>query len=494
MKSNEENSIFGSFYLNNTEFAISASYLQEVVNAPASYISVPLAQSYLKGLFNLRGCIVPVIDLKELLGLKSESQDHSQRIAIVEFNGTCVGLLFDKTGEVFKNNDEERCDFDQNNSASVVSGVFKKNRGERIIQILDVAQVLKLQNIPKDTSNNRLGRESLIKKRGTRKKSISFIIGDARCALPISDIQEIIKVDKVTETALIRSNYIGTIDLRGSTVPVIDFPALMNYREVDRSRTATHGDRRIIIMKLEKDLYGLLVDSVDSIVSFFPDELVSYAIKGQNKADMFLGFITGQGESDIILLDHHKIQMNEEISEITKVHGMLYNTQLIKDKTPTKGNIRRNYITFKIDATYAVAINEVKEIIDYPKNLIRPPGLKEHVVGVHNLRGELVTIVDARSMYQSKSKLEHIDSQKVIVFKNDLIHFGLVVDSVESMTSFADSEKISLSQFHNSKISGSMAMDVSDVVDATDNKGQRKDMLILSVESLSERAASSIAA
>lgn len=491
----DDKAIFGSFFLTDTEFAISACYLQEVVNAPTSYISVPLAQPYLKGLFNLRGSIVPVIDLKELLGLKLNSTDHSHKIAIVEFNGTCVGLLFDKTGEVFKNNDDERCDFDQNNSTSVVSGVFKKNGGERIIQILDINQLFQLQNIPKDTSNNRLGRESLIKKRGSRKKSISFVVGSTRCALPISDIQEIIKADKVTDTALIRSNFIGTINLRGSTVPVIDFPALLNYREVDRSKTATHGDRRIIIMRIEKDLFGLLVDSVDSIVSYFPDELVSYAVKEQKRTDMFSGFITGQGEADIILMDNQKIQMNEEIAEITKVHGMLYNSHnRMNENGTSKGSIRRNFITFKLDTTYAVAINEVKEIIDYPKKLIRPPGTREHVVGVHNLRGELVTIIDARSMYQNKNEHTPFDSQKVIVFKNNIIHFGLVVDSVESMASIADNERISLSEFFNPKIGGSMASDVSDVVDAVDNNGQRKSMLILSVEALSQRAAKSIAA
>lgn len=495
MKNIEEKAIFGSFFLKDTEFAISACHLQEVVNAPASYISVPLARPYLKGLFNLRGSIVPVIDLKELLGLKSDSPESYSKIAIIEFSGTCVGLLFDKTGEVFKNNDEERCDFDQNNSTSVVSGVFKKNGGERIIQILDVSKVFELQNIPKDTSNNRLGRESLVKKRGTRKKSISFVVGHAKCALPISDIQEIIKVEKITDSTFIRSNFIGTINLRGSTLPVIDFPALLNYREVDRSRTATHGDRRIIIMKIEKDLYGLLVDSVDSIVSFYPDELVSYAIKEQSRTDMFLGLIPGQGESDIILLDHQKIQLNEEIAEMTKVHGMLYNSQnRMNEKGPSKGSIRRNFITFKIDTTYAVAINEVKEIIDYPKKLIRPPGTREHVVGVHNLRGELVTIIDARSMYQHKNEHNHLDTQKVIVFKNDLIHFGLVVDSVESMASIADNERISLSEFFNPNIGGSMGCDVSDVVDSVDNNGKRKSMLILSVDALSKRAAKSIAA
>jgi len=253
MKSNQDKEIFGSFYLMDTEFAISAFHLQEVVNAPEDYIAVPLAPRSLKGLFNLRGSFVPVIDLKELLGLKNESHDF-QKIAIIEFNGTFVGLLFDKTGEVFKNNNEERCDYDQTHSSGVVSGLFKKEGGERIIQILNVSELFKLEHIPKDTSNNSLGRNGLNKKRGSRKKSISFVVGPTRCALPIADIQEIIKVETTNRTAFISRNFIGTIDLRGTTVPVIDFSALLKYRDVDRSTNTSHGDRRIVIMRLEKDL------------------------------------------------------------------------------------------------------------------------------------------------------------------------------------------------------------------------------------------------
>jgi len=491
----EDKSIFGSFYLLGSEFALSVSYVQEVVNAPTSYTSVPLSPNYLKGLFNLRGTVVPVIDLKELLGLKSGQMSDAQKIAIIELQGTCVGLLFDKTGEVFKNSEDERSDFDTTNSSNVVAGVFKKDSGKRIVQILDVAKLFKLQNIPKDSSNTRLGRESLGKKRGTRKQCISFVVGPAKCSLPISDIQEIIKVDRVSESALGFGDCIGTIDLRGSTVPVIDFPALLQYREVDRSDSATQGDRRIVVMRLEKELFGLMVDSIDSIISFFPDELITFPVIEQKRADMFLGCITGHGDSDILLLDHQKILTNSEVNEITRGHSKLYQAQeLGKDKVKSNGGSRRTYITFKIDGIYAVAISEVKEIIDYPKNLLQPPGLKQHVKGVLNLRGELVTIVDARSMYLNGLDSSLPESQKVLVFKRSQLHFGLVVDSVESIVTFAENDKIKLPEMLYSQGEGSMTADISEAIEVLDSNGQKKNMLILSVDTLSQRATKTLAA
>lgn len=491
----EDKAIFGSFYLMDSEFALSVSYVQEVVNAPFSYTSVPLSPNYLKGLFNLRGTVVPVIDLKELLGLKNGQMSETQKIAIIELHGTCVGLLFDSTGEVFKNNEDERSDFDNINSNNVIAGVFKKDMGKRIVQILDVAKLFKLQNIPKDTSRNRLGRESLGKKRGSKRQCISFVVGPAKCSLPISDIQEIIKVDKVNESALGIGDCIGTIDLRGATVPVIDFSSLLKYRDVDRSERNTQGDRRIVVMRLEKELFGLLVDSIDSIISFFPDELITFPILEQERGDMFLGCITGYSDSDILLLDHQKILTNTEVNEITRGHSKLYQArEHSSDKIKSKGGLRRTYITFKIDGTFAVAINEVKEVIDYPKNLLQLPGLRQHVKGVLNLRGELVTIVDARSMYLSVQKAALPESQKVLVFKRNHLHFGLVVDSVESIVTFAENDKIKLPEMLYSQGDKSMTADVSEAIEVLDSNGQKKNMLILSVDSLAERATKTLVA
>jgi purine-binding chemotaxis protein CheW len=483
-----EAQIYGSFFLSDSEFALSATYVQEVVNAPAAYTPMPLAPSYLKGLLNLRGVVIPVLDLRELLRLQNGARPDTQKIAIVELDGSCVGLIFDKTGEVFRDNQDERCDFDRDDLTTVVSGVFKKDSGNRIVQILDVTKIFKVQNLPKDSRQNRIGREGLGKKRGNRKQCISFVVGPAKCSLPISDIQEILLITKLNDSTIMDTRCIGTIDIRGTTVPVVDFAELLNYRKVN-SETAMQGERRIIVMKLENEFFGLMVDSVDSIVSYFPDELLTFPLIEQSRAEMFLGCITGHSEGDILLLDCKKILSNTEISKITHGHSKLFhqNEQRMAEKK-TKNGTRRTYITFSLDNLYAVAINEVKEIIEYPKQLLHPPGLKKHIRGVLNLRGDLVTIVDVRSMYLISKSDQTQEIQKVMVFKRNEAHFGLVVDSVESIVTFSEDDKIKLPEMLYDKSVGSISEDISEAVEVTDSSGVKRSMLILSMESVVNRA------
>lgn len=494
-KKSNERSIFSSFYLAESEFAVAVTHVQEVVNAPSTYTAVPLAPKFLKGLFNLRGTIIPVVDLRALLALPQGNLSDSSKVAIVELEGACVGLLFDKTGEVFKSDEEERSDFASSDSNGIISGVFKKESGQRIVQILDVSKLFKLQNVPKDSSRSQLRRENLVQKRGYRKQCISFVVGPAKCSLPIADIQEIIKVEKVSESILGIGHCIGTIDLRGSTVPVIDFASLLKYREVDRSATATQGDRRIIVMKLEKELFGLMIDSVDSIISFFADELIPFPLVEQNNPEMFLGCITGRGEADILLLDHQKILSSSEINTITRGHSKIYQSQVNGAQTEkSRKASRQTVITFRVDQSYAVDISEVKEIIEYPKQLLQPPGLQPHVRGVLNLRGELVTIVDARSLYLSSSKSFELETQKVLIFKKKGFHFGLVVDAVDSIMTFADSDKMKLPKMLYHSGESSVTSDVSEAIEVTDSNGHKKSLLILSIDSIAQRAVKSLAA
>ena len=492
----DRSQIFGSFFLADNEFAVPITFIREVVNAPAVYSAVPLAPPYLKGLVNLRGTVIPVIDLRNLLKLSGGGPSDSAKIAVIELDGNCVGLLFDRTGEIFRSTEEERNDFEDSHATSVISGVFKRDGGQTIIQILAVDRLFKLQNVPTNSNGNALARESLSRKRGHRMQCISFVVGPAKCALPISGIQEILKIDKINRSVLGGGFCIGAINLRGVTVPVIDFASLLKYRDIDTSEEATKGSRRILVLRLENELFGLLVDSVDSIISYFPDELLNFARVEQERGDMFLGCITGHGDLDILLLDYQKILSNAEVLEITHGHSKLFQSQNVakgQAENSQKDGNRSTYITFSVDGVYAVSINEVREIIDYPSQLMQPPGLKDYVRGVLNLRGSLVTIVDARSLY-SKSKSDSKGTQKVLVFQNKDVHFGLVVDSIDSIVTFAEKDRMNMPQIAGSMDKGGITSDITETAVVVGADGTKKNILILRAEKVAMRVSHASAA
>lgn len=484
---NSEKQIYVTFFLSESEFSLSVDHVQEVVNTPEKYTVVPLAPYFLKGLFNLRGSIIPVIDLSNLLKLSSNSKTEFQKIAIVQVNGSLLGLLFDRTGEVFKENINEKSVFENTSELSIISGVFKKDNGNRLIQILNLKNLFNLQNIPKDkieNQNNQKLNEN--KRRGHKKQSISFVVGSSRCALAISSIQEIIKIDQLTNSALGGGYCVGTFDLRGITVPIIDFAALLKFREVNRNDFYLNKDFRIIVMRLNSDYFGLLVDAVDSIVSYFDDELLFFPLLEQERFEMFLGCISGNDKIEILLLDHQKILTHNEISDITHGHSSLYqDTVDKKNEIQLENSQRVTYISFKIENLYAIAIKDIKEIIDLPNEILQLPGFNNHVKGMFNLRGDLITIIDSRCLYKLPYlPQENNKNQKVLIFKINENLFGVIVDSIEAILTFSNKQKIKLPKQLINQNKFSIVNDVSDAAQVKDLNGVEMNLMIIDANSL----------
>ena len=81
--------------LEGQRFAIEVRYAREVV-ALEEYTIVPLAPGYLLGVANLRGAIVPLIDVRPLLGLAPAMPGREIRVLLAEADGLQMGFLIDR--------------------------------------------------------------------------------------------------------------------------------------------------------------------------------------------------------------------------------------------------------------------------------------------------------------------------------------------------------------------------------------------------------------
>ena len=88
-----------AFKLRNEEYGVSILNVQEIRNL-TDITRVPFAQDFIKGVINLRGSVLPVIDLKERLGLEETPYTQDTRIVTVTVGDLPVGMLVDAVTEV----------------------------------------------------------------------------------------------------------------------------------------------------------------------------------------------------------------------------------------------------------------------------------------------------------------------------------------------------------------------------------------------------------
>ena len=90
-----------TFKLENYEFGVDILRVQEI-NRMMNITKIPNAPTFTEGVINLRGKIIPIIDLRKKLGFVSRVYDKSTRIIVVELDGIVLGFVVDSVSEVLR--------------------------------------------------------------------------------------------------------------------------------------------------------------------------------------------------------------------------------------------------------------------------------------------------------------------------------------------------------------------------------------------------------
>ncbi|WP_370574575.1 chemotaxis protein CheW [Methanomethylovorans sp.] len=128
--------------LSNEEFGIEISKVQEIIRIP-DITSLPQAPCYIEGIINLRGSIIPVINLALRFNLPREELDERSRIMVVEIDNMVAGIVVDAVTEVMRISTED-IDPAPEIIASKVSERYIQGVGKidkRLLILLDIDKV-----------------------------------------------------------------------------------------------------------------------------------------------------------------------------------------------------------------------------------------------------------------------------------------------------------------------------------------------------------------
>ncbi|MDN3697867.1 MULTISPECIES: chemotaxis protein CheW [Vibrio] len=97
------------------------------------------------------------------------------------------------------------------------------------------------------------------------------------------------------------------------------------------------------------------------------------------------------------------------------------------------------WVTFQLEQeTYGINVMQVREVLRYTE--IAPvPGAPDYVLGIINLRGNVVTVIDTRSRF-GLMQGETTDNTRIIVIESERQVIGILVDSVAEVVYLRSSE------------------------------------------------------
>lgn len=130
------------FRLYGEEFGVEITKVREIVK-PREITKLPNVVDFVEGVTNLRGEVIPIIDLKKRFGIEATDMTDDSRIIIVDISDNRVGLVVDDVTEVLR---IPEADIDPpprtiaGLKAEYIQGIGKV--GERLLILLDVDKIL----------------------------------------------------------------------------------------------------------------------------------------------------------------------------------------------------------------------------------------------------------------------------------------------------------------------------------------------------------------
>lgn len=443
---------FVTFSVSGEMFAVPMAPVQEIIRVP-EVARLPLAPPALDGLANLRGRVLPIMNLRRLFNTEERAHDDSTRALVINL-GQPLGFVVDRVASVLSvepGEIEAAQTIQSVVQAEYLTGVINRTGADGTHQLM---LVLDFQRLVDDqfagmATGSQVSTGSLAQEQRNQAladgvaadelRLVSFTVCDQEYAIDIADVQEIVQLpSQITAVPNTPHHVLGLISLRQRLLPLVSLRSLFGL-----ARAELDEHHRIVVVSIPGGgQVGLVTDSVKEVLSV-----------PRSQADAMPGALSRDGSlqefESICRLDNGKRLVSIIATE--RLLGM----QAIRDAVNAAGDAadsikarkedgdmatqqnRQNgsdddtqVVIFRLGAEeFGVPIMSVQEIVRVPEVLTRVPKTPRFVEGVINLRGTVLPVIDQRTRL-GMDAIERNDRQRIMVYTLGGLRTGFIVDSV----------------------------------------------------------------
>jgi purine-binding chemotaxis protein CheW len=278
---------FGGLRIGGLQLALPMSALREVV--PCGRLErLPACAEGLLGAIDLRGVLVPVLDLRPLIGLQTEALDWPCVVLVVH-DGLILGLLCEGVTGVFRSEGRR---LNRVTQEALMAGSLRRADDASLISVLSPAALLALPGLPhvEDPEPQRqrvhdgsVSNEPL----ASGLPMLLLLCGRVPLALPAMAVHATLPSPQVRASVLGGSGAcLGVLEHAGEEVPVVDLPALCGLGRLERREGVA---QQAFLMRLETGLVAFLIDRVLDVVRVDDDAVMPVPVFALPRRELFEG-------------------------------------------------------------------------------------------------------------------------------------------------------------------------------------------------------------
>lgn len=441
---------FVTFSLEGEMFAVPMGPVQEIIRVP-DVARLPLAPAALDGLANLRGRVLPIVNLRRLFGCAQRPHDDATRAVVIQL-GQPLGFIVDRVASVLSVEPSaiEAADAIQSVvNAEYLTGVIKRSKADgsqELLMVLDFDKLIEREFASlrrraedgrplADSNAQRMSDHTSSEHVSDELRLVSFSVAGQEYGIEIADVQEIVQVpEHITVVPNAAHHVVGLMSLRQRLLPLVSLRALFGlpYEGLSESH-------RIVVVVLPGNLtVGVVTDSVKEVLGVQRSQVEpvpGVLAQGQNMEE-FSGICRLEGGKRLVsVIATERLLGLESVQNALQLAGSIKNGEENVQAATTAQAVQVvqedvQVVIFRLGAEeFGVPIMSVQEIVRVPESLTRVPKTPDFVEGVINLRGTVLPVIDQRKRL-GLSAIERNDRQRIMVYLMSNLRTGFIVDSV----------------------------------------------------------------
>jgi len=261
---------------------------------------------------------------------------------------------------------------------------------------------------------------------------VIFVCGSEVFAVDMAPVQEIIRVPEVVRVPLAPPTLEGLANLRGKVLPIISLRRLFGFEERENDDAT-----RALVIDLGQPL-GFVVDRVSSVIGVEPSRIDDVdALKATVKSELLSGMLKNvSGFPMVMVLDFQRLIDTEfaAIATLARTSAAALSEIASNDGEEDEDNVDElQLVSFEVaEQEYAIPIEHVQEIVQFPDQVVQVPRAEPHVLGLMTLRNRLLPLVSLRCLFGLPVRAADERSRILVVQLKD-VGVGLVMDCVNEV-------------------------------------------------------------
>jgi purine-binding chemotaxis protein CheW len=452
--------VYGSFLVDEREFAIPMECLEEVVVCPPRFVRMPQGPPAMLGLLGLRGEALPVLDAGLLLEPHAGFRElrGSDRVAILSKVNARLGIRFEHCSEVIRAEKQEVQAIAGESQGCPTSAILRLDGGTRLVQVLDLDALLQTAYPQAVLGKDHRGIEGERGRFGVRgvsapkRRMVTFEMDGTRMGMDCAHVTRVVDSERngnPTEQDFPAQDEFCRKMLRvgDQMVPVLEARTLFGWEENHLSVR-----RKMLVCGLIPGRQlALPIDGIGELIPYQPEDIQPMPLVKDLGSAAFGGSLLLRDRPPIVVIDSERFFHLPAITRIFTSHENLVRKEHERARRDAKAAVTSDcsrdvasrpplrtagLLSFRIGPLFSMPIEEIREIVDIRQSWVKLPQAPPGVIGSFGLRDEPITVIDPRKLFRLPGET-NMEQGRILIFnvgtEQGTVALGMAVDAVESI-------------------------------------------------------------